>query len=200
MFPDLDRQNIQKLVNAQLQQKNKLKFLLVPTKEGFTSIGGAAALTGNLITTLYIQTITFPGGPKLEYEETSARVKGLVKPEQVSFTFLEDENGTVWRYLQSWRKSIVYVSPPKGDGLSPVTSALFSSNVEYVFSDNQEASERIGILLLSSGKKMGYKFPRIMFYGLKFKEFEDITVGYTEQNNLTYTVTCAVREIGAPLV
>jgi len=207
MFADLDRQTIKKLVMMELQQKNKLKFFITPTKEGLTSgslgaglAGGALALAGNLITTTYIIDITFPASLSIEYDDNTLRPKSLVKGGEVVITFLEDEKGTVWRYLQTWRKTIAYVSPPKGGIVSGPTSVLFSSNVEYVFADNQEASERIGILILSTAKKTGYKFPRIMFYGLKFKGIEDITLGYTQSGNLTYSLKCSVREVAAPLV
>lgn len=202
-------QNIQKLVNMDLQLKNKLKFMLIPTKEGVQTIqqgvsAGLSLITENLVTTLYIQSITFPVGPNLEYDENTRRIKSLTTPDTVSMTFLEDEKGTVWKFIQGWRKSIVYVAPPAGEFLSAATatSIFFSSGTEYVFANNQESSERIGILLLGSGngkKKAGITgFPRIMLYGLKYKSMEEITVGYTETGNLTYTLNCSVREIGAP--
>jgi hypothetical protein len=199
-FPNLDKQNIQKLVNMDLQQKNKLKLFLLPTQEGFSptaggALGSALALLGNYVTTLYIQSIDIPGGLKIETDDVSKRSKSIVRPDDVTMTFLEDEVGTVWRYLQTWRKSIAYVAPTKG-----LIGTLFSSNVEYVFADNQESSERIGIIILQSGKKQGYKFPRIMLYGLKFKGFENLQIGYNETGNLIYTVTFSVREVAAPLV
>ncbi len=200
-------QNIQKLVNMDLQLKNKLKFMLIPTKEGMNSIsqiasGALSAVTENLVTTLYLQSITFPAGPNLEYDENTRRIKGMTTPDTVSLTFLEDEKGTVWKFIQGWRKSIVYVAPPAGEFLASATSVFFSSGTEYIFANNQEVSERIGILLLGSGnakKKNGITgFPRIMLYGLKYKAMEEITVGYNESGNLTYTLSCSVREIGAP--
>lgn len=207
MFESLDLENFKKLVYTDLQQKNRFKFLLTPTAEGLSSfsassaLGAGLSLQGNFVTTVYLQNITFPTGPTIEYEELTKRPKGLIRPESVILTFLEDEKGTVWKYLQTWRKSIVYVSPQKGS--NPVVAAaktIAGSNIEYVFANNQDASERIGILLMGTASKKGQKFPRIMFYGLKLKNIEDIVIGYTEQNNLTYSVNCTVREIAAPLI
>lgn len=207
-FPDIDKDTIQKLIYMDLQQKNKLKLFLLPTSEGFSlsaggALGAGLALAGNIITTTYLQSIDLPGGLTLEYDDFTKRPKAILRPEAVTMTFLEDEKGTVWRYLQTWRKSIAYVAPPKKGGFAAsatATATLFSSDVEYVFADNQEASERIGVLILQSGRKMGYKFPRIMLYGLKFKNFENLQLGYTDQGNLTYTVSFVVREVAAPLI
>lgn len=196
MFDYIDRENIVKLTNMNLQLKNKLKFLLLPSSESLGldagSLGGAGlSLLGNVVTTLYLQSLDFPSGLTIEYDEISKKPKALIKPDTVSATFIEDEKGTVWRYFQTWRKTIAYVVPSWN---------VMSSNVEYVFADNQEASERIGILILQPSKKIGYKFPRIMFYGLKFKNIEQLQVGYTDGGNLTYTVVMTVKEIAAPLV
>jgi len=233
---------IQKLITLDLQQKNKFKFLLVPNFDSFkqpsfssavsSAIGGATALRGNTITTTYLQSITFPSSFSIEYHELTKTAKGLVRPEQVTLTFLEDENGTVWRYLQDWRKSVAYVAPQKAGGYSlsfkfslgngpqtqsigggGVTSnasstlkSLFSSyDTEYVFADNQLASEVTGILLLqkASDEKLSYKlttkqFPRIMFYGLKFKSIEDTIVSNTENGVMTHTVQLSCREVAVP--
>lgn len=207
MFPSVDKQNIKKLANLDLQQKNRFKLLMIPSKEGFKTInsgsgalGAALALAGNLVTTLYCQSVEFPSSISLEYDEVGKFVKSIMRPEEVKITFIEDEKGTVWRYLQTWRKSIAYVAPPKSSGLSAPTDVLFSSKAEYVLADNQIAGERIGILLLGNIKNSGYKFPRIMFYGLKFKGLDNITIGYTEENNLTYSLNLSVNEVAAPLI
>lgn len=232
---------IQKLINLDLQQKNKFKFLLIPNFDSFkqpsfssaisSAIGGASALRGNIVTTTYLQSISFPSSFGIEYHELTKTAKGLVRPEQVTLTFLEDENGTVWKYLQDWRKSIAFVAPQKAGGyslklveadatlgtsgvdlgstISAVSSglkSLFSSyDTEYVFANNQLASEMTGILLLqkSSDFKLNYKvttkqFPRIMFYGLKFKSIEDMVVSNTENGVITHTVQLSCREIAAP--
>ena len=202
-----DKSNIEKLLKLDLQQKNRFKLLMIPSKEGFSTIssgagalGAALALAGNYVTTLYCQSVEFPSSLNLEYDEVGKYIKSIMRPEDIKLTLLEDEKGTVWRYLQTWRKSIAYAAPPKGDFLQSSTSVLFSSKVEYVIADNQAAGERIGILLLGNIENKGYKFPRIMFYGLKFKNLDAITVGYTEENNLTYTLNLAVNEVAAPLI
>jgi hypothetical protein len=227
---------IQKLINLDLQQKNKFKFLLIPNFDSFkipspssitTSVlTGTSTLLGNAIMSTYLQSVTFPSSFGIEYHELTKTAKGLVRPEQVSMTFLEDENGSVWRYFQDWRKSIAYVAPQKaggfkndggllgsaGEAANVVTSglkSLFSSyDTEYVFADNQLASEATGILMLqkSSSEKLSYslklkgQFPRIMFYGLKFKQIEDTSVSNTESGVMTHTITFSCREIAAPLV
>lgn len=185
--------------------KNKLKFFILPTMQGMglgvsSLLGTGLALGGNVVTTLYMKSIEFEGSLKIEYDDFTKRPKMIERPGDITISFLEDERGTVWRYLQTWRKSIAYVTPPKGNFLSSSLQTMFSSEVEYVFADNQEASERIGILILQSGIKMGYKFPRIMFYGMKLKEISNLSLGYDENENLTYSVSFSVREIAAPLV
>lgn len=233
---------IEKLIKLDLQQKNKFKLLLIPNFDSFkqpsasslisSAIGGATALRGNLITTTYLQSVSFPSSFSIEYHDLTKTAKGLVRPEQITLTFIEDENGTVWKFLQDWRKSVVFVTPQKAGGFSLKIKAkdqtgasttyslggsatagvnsglksLFSSyDTEYVFADNQLASEMTGILLLqkASDYKLNYKisfkqFPRIMFYGLKFKGIDDTIVSNTENGVLTYTVQLSCREVAAP--
>ena len=62
-----------------------------------------------------------------------------------------------------------------------------------------------GVLLLqkASDSKLSYKvttkqFPRIMFYGLKFKSIEDVIVSNTESGMMTHTVQLSCREVAAP--
>jgi len=205
MFGKLDKQNIKQLSKLDLQQKNKFKLLLLPSKEGFSLTtsgvtGSALALGGNFITTLYCQSVTFPSSLSIEYDDFAKFAKSLNKPEEVQLTLLEDEKGTVWRYLQTWRKTVAFASPPRGSFLESSASVLFSSRVEYVFADNQASAERTGILLLGNVQNLKYKFPRIMLYGLKFKGLEDVTASYTEEGNLIYTLKLSVNEVAAPLV
>lgn len=222
-----NKNNVQKLAKLDLQQKNKFKVIMFPSYDSFFDssggsnamafAGGALALLGNVVTSLYLQSITLPASFSIEYEEVSKVPKGLVRPEQISMTFLEDEKGTVWRYLQTWRKTIAYVAPLKssnsfggsGSGtLAAVGSAvntLLSADSDYVFADNQLASERIAILLpgKATDSTLTYgtaKFPRIMMYGLKLKGIEDLTFSNEEGGNLTYSATFSVREVAAPLV
>jgi hypothetical protein len=217
-----NKNNIQKLAKLDLQQKNKFKVIMFPSYDSFFDSGGgtnisafagaALALAGNVVTSLYLQSITLPASLSIEYEEISKVPKGLVRPEQISMTFLEDEKGTVWRYLQLWRKTIAYVAPVKASGDSSGSSGfksavntVLSAESEYVFADNQLASERIAILLpgKATDSTLTYgtaKFPRIMMYGLKLKGIEDLTFSNEEGGNLTYNATFSVREVAAPLV
>lgn len=227
-----NKTEVQKLIKLDLQQKNKFKFLLIPNFDSFkqptassaisSAIGGAAALRGNLVTTTYLQSISFPASMGIEYHELTKTAKGLIRPEQITLTFLEDEQGTVWRYLQDWRKSVAFVSPQKaggfkngtdyfyfgnvGNAITSTYKSLFSSyDTEYVFADNQLASEVTGVLFLqkASDSNLSYKvttkqFPRIMFYGLKFKSIEDVIVSNTESGMITHTVQLSCREIATP--
>ena len=191
------------------------KLIILPTYESFISgsAGGpnafasaALALLGNKITSLYLQSITLPSSFTIEYDEISKLPKSLVKPEQVSMTFIEDEQATVWRYLQTWRKTIAYAAPPSSsNAFGSAVKAFLSQEVEYVFADNQLASERVAILLpgKATDSTLTYgtgKFPRIMMYGLKFKGMEDLTFSNEEGGNLTYTANFSVKEVAAPLV
>ena len=214
-----NKNNVQILAKLDLQQKNKFKVIMFPNYDSFYGGGfsgtamafanGALALLGNKVTSLYLQSITLPASFSIEYDEVSKVPKGLIKPEQVSMTFIEDEQATVWRYMQTWRKTIAYAAPAKANAgwfsaVSSGVNTLLSSDVEYVFADNQLASERIAILLpgKATDSTLTYgtaKFPRIMMYGLKFKGMEDLTFSNEEGGNLTYTVTFSVREVAAPL-
>lgn len=205
MFSRLDARYVKRLADMELQMRNHLKFFIIPSAQTYSNLASMSnmfalglSLSGNLITTLYLQSMTFPAGPSVEYDEFTKRPKGLTRPDEVSFSFLEDNKGTVWRYLQTWRKSIVYCEPSKGSSM--FTNPFISSRVNYVFADNQESSERIGILLLQSSDKKRQRFPRIMFYGLKLKSIENVTLAYTDRTNLVYSVTCSVREVAAPLI
>lgn len=214
-----NKQNIEKLSKLNLQQKNKFKLLMIPSYESFLSSGGnvqvsasavlgaALALAGNIVTSLYLQSITLPSSFSIEYDEISKLPKGLSKPENVSMTFLEDEKGTVWRYFQTWRKTIAYAAPPTSSyyGFDAAAKIFLAQQIEYVFADNQMASERIGILLPGNAADatLTYgtaKFPRIMLYGLKFKSIDDLTFSNEEGGNLVYTVNFSVKEVAAPLV
>ena len=203
-FKNLNQSNTKKLSKLDLQQKNRWKFFIFPSQEAFTKAdvtGIGLGVLGNLITTLYLIDIDFPASLTINYESagSSFYIKGMTHPEEITMTFLDDENATVWRYLNIWRKSIAYIEPWRGSGA--VGNTLLNSNVSYVFADNQRASERIGMLLYGDAEDKKFsKFPRIMFYGLKFKNIGNIQASNTEYGNLKYTVTLSVREIAAPLI
>lgn len=206
-FKNLNQTNIKKLSNLDLQQKNRWKFFIFPSAEAFTSgnvTGLALGGLANLITTLYLIDIDFPGSLTINYESSGAAfyIKGMSHPEEITMTFQDDENATVWRYINTWRKSIAFVEPWKSeDVISSAASTLGGSDVSYVFADNQRVSERIGMLLFGDGEDKKFsKFPRIMFYGLKFKSIGNIQASNIESGNLKYTVVMSVREIAAPLI
>lgn len=203
-FKNLNRGNIKKLSELDLQQKNRWKFFIFPSQEAFQSAnpaGLALGLIGNLVTTLYLVDIDFPGSLTFNYEASGAAfyLKGITHPEEITMTFLEDEKATVWRYMNIWRKSIAYVEPWQGKGA--VGNTIINSDVSYVFADNQRASERIGMLLFGDGEDKKFsKFPRIMFYGLKFKAIGSMQASNIEGGNLKLTVQMSVREIAAPII
>lgn len=203
-FKNLNQKNIKKLSELDLQQKNRWKFFIFPSQEAFQSgspAGLSLGLAGNLVTTLYLIDIEFPGSLSFIYEAMGAsfHLKGMNHPEEITMTFLDDEKATVWRYMNIWRKSIAYVEPWQGKG--SVANTVVNSDINYVFADNQRASERIGMLLYGDAEDKKFsKFPRIMFYGLKFKAIGDMQASNTEGGNLKLTVQMSVREIAAPLV
>lgn len=206
-FKNINKSNLKKLSQLDLQQKNRWKFFIFPSAEAFTTGGSGAlglslGLAGNLITSLYLIDIDFPASLTINYEASGALfyIKGMTHPEELTMTFLDDENGLVWRYLNTWRKSIAFVEPWKKD-TGKSGNFITDSDVSYIFADNQRSSERIGMLLFGDGADKKFsKFPRIMFYGLKFKSFGNIQASNIEGGNLKYTVTFSVREIAAPLV
>lgn len=204
-FKNLNKKNIRKLSELDLQQKNRWKFFIFPSQEAFQSAnpaGLALGLSGSLVTLLYLIDIDFAGSATFNYESSGAAffLKGITHPEEITMTFLEDEKATVWKYMNIWRKSIAYVEPWKGKiGVSANT--FISSDVSYVFADNQRASERIGMLLFGDGEDKTFsKFPRIMFYGLKFKAIGDMQASNSEGGNMKLTVQMSVREIAAPVI
>lgn len=214
-FKKLNQKNVKKLSELDLQQKNRWKFFIFPSQEAFTNFSPAGVglgLAGNLVTTLYLVDIDFPGSLTFNYESSGAAfyLKGITHPEEITMSFLEDENATVWRYMNIWRKSIAFVEPWKADtakygngaaGAVSAANTLISSDVSYVFADNQRASERIGMLLFGDGADKKFsKFPRIMFYGLKFKAIGDMQASNSEGGAMKITVQMSVREIAAPVI
>lgn len=184
------------LSNIDLQQKSRFDFLLFRTP--FTSLPGGidsvissaasvAGLSADLaVAKIFVQSITFPAGMKVEFERINGDVytKDLIYPESVNIKFLDDERGLVMRYLQDWFNDIM------------IPSSTTDTKQGYVFRDNQENARRTAILLLGNMKgKFPPKYPRITFYGLIPKEIQDITIGQEEKDNLTYDVSFMVREV-----
>lgn len=208
-FKNLNQKNVKRLSELDLQQKNRWKFFIFPSQEAFQSnnpAGLALGLSGSLVTILYLVDIQFPASVVFNYEASGAAffIKGLTHPEEITMTFLEDEKATVWRYMNIWRKSIAFVEPwknsPKGV-VGDIGNTIVNSDVSYVFADNQRASERIGMLLYGDAEDKNFsKFPRIMFYGLKFKAIGDMQASNNEGGNLILTVQMSVREIAAPFI
>lgn len=231
---------LQRLVNLDLQQKNKFKLLIIDNFSqslitGLTggsltspSLGSGGVFKSLEVTTLYLQSISVPSPVTIEYEESETKyAKSLKRPDPITMTFLEDEKGTVWKYLQTWRKQIVQAVPVGGLGAF-VASSLgqggSGANVKYMFNDNQLIHRKTGILLLGYGddrertrsitahtpggslklshkaqaNKKLYKYPRIMLYGLTYASNSEIELSRSEEGNLLYTANFDVFEVGAP--
>lgn len=199
----LDKKAIRALIDMDLQQVNTFKLILIdrinPSLIG-SLVGGASTLFGNAVTTVYLQTVTFPSAATIEYGVGHGirYPKDLKPPENVTFTFLEDNKATVWRYLQTWRKSVIAVRPV-GPGRFGLAALGQSEPADYMFADSIQSGKKMGILLLGSGTGRIGKFPRIVFQGLTWETMDEIQIGHTVSGHLTYTVTLSVDEIGTPL-
>lgn len=221
-------QGFNERLDLDLQYNCKYEFLItrnpldsIESKSTLSSIVnvGANALgsvVDILVTRLYIDNIDFPGGISFEYERVNGNnyVKGVSYPDEVTMTFLEDEKGTVRRYLTEWIGS---VAVPSVSNLGALASAVDATGISvagnanvkegtYTFKDNQEQAKRTGLLLMKNASESDFplpgfdKYPRIMFYGLVIKANPTYSIGHEKTDHMAYNVLFSIDEIKIPLL
>lgn len=130
----------------------KNHFIFVVTRNPFQSTSILSTIGSTLgapvdlaVNFFYVRSVTFPNSVAFEYDKvnTDAYVKSLKIADNVRLTFMEDEKGTVKRYLKEWEKKVAF---PSTDNL--LGSGPFGERKGYIFADNQAAAKRTGILLM----------------------------------------------------
>lgn len=155
------------LETSDFQQKNRFKFFV-------------SDVLSSTVTLLYLRSITFPVSNDFEYQAVNGHkhVKGVMYPETVAMTFIEDEKGTVLRYLNDWITTIAD------------RSVLFRTSL--IFNDNQEEAKKTGNVLLQTANGEISPQPVIHLEGLSPKKIDDITVSHDEDGILLYTTNFSV--------
>lgn len=132
------------------QMKNHFIFIVTRSPWQSTTVLGAIGSTIGApidiaVNFFYVRSVTFPNSVSFEYDKvnTDAYVKALKIADNVRVTFMEDEKGTVKRYLKEWEKKVAF---PSTDNL--LGSGPFGERKGYIFNDNQAAAKRTGILLM----------------------------------------------------
>lgn len=193
------------LENADLQQTNRWSFLLT-RPINLKKVGTALRSTGGnvadaLVTQVFLSSVEIPGRT---YEWSVGLdenyVSAVTFPDVVNLEFIEDEKGTVRRYLSEWESSIAYVKPaPLGFGAAKLFGPQSYSRT-LVFRDDQEGAKRNGVLILKKAQAGFSIHPRIMFHGLSIKNVATYKIGHAERDNLRYSVTCSVDDITIPVL
>lgn len=219
MFELLNKSLTQQFFEKEWQAKNRWEFILLPSSLSIgpslvssavnlaqTSIAGVGGLE---VTKLHLREITFPPNVGFEYERLHQQiyVSKVLPPDTITMRLLEDENGTVIRYLRGW-SSQIYVEPDAlslegtaSRAMDSVMNAFGSDSLStgYVLRDNQVAAKRIGIILLS--QKDGNdipNYPRIILYGLMLQSVDPITLDHQTGEPLEYNITCAIERVFIP--
>lgn len=172
------------------QSRNQFEILLYPksVEEGMTGMGFVSSALDTMMARLMIRSIDIPF-MGVEYEQVNEiKVpKGIIYPDSISITLIEEELGTVRNYLNSWFKEIIF---PVGE--TDATSKIARTN--FVFCDNQEASKKNALIIPQSG--LGLPTPGwIKIEGLKLSKIGNITMGHGEQEPMFITIECAVDNV-----
>jgi hypothetical protein len=161
------------------QNKNIFEMLIYPASlSGLLSIG--TAVLDTIVAKLHVQSITmnFPG---IEYQTWNEEKvpTGVLYPEEISITFLENDLGIIRNYMDHWFEEILYVNPITG---------------EWVFRDNQVAAKKNAIIIPQM--KVGLPSTAwIQITGMKYKVMEGITLSHADGDPMMLTVTFAVDNV-----
>lgn len=192
------------LAGMDLQQTYRWSLLLTrpinlkKVGSALRSIGGNVADV--LVTQVYLAAIDVPGRTyewSLGLDEKY--VSAVAFPETVTMEFIEDEKGTVRRYLSEWESNIAFVKPPAGFGIAQAFGQG-SYGRSLIFKDDQQAAKRNAILILKGTRKGFSLYPRITYHGLAIKTIETYKIGHAEKDNLRYQVTLSVDDITIPVL
>lgn len=168
------------------QQKNLFEMVIYPANIGVSNpLSALSAGMDLLVYKLYLQTMTIPFA-SLEYARADKiqYVTNIIPPEEVSFTFIEDEKGTVRTYVDKWMNEI-YQEP---------TLPMFSNTNSWEFKANQEGANKNAMITLQQGSGIP-SLTLLKLEGLKYKSMADITLGHGEGDPLYIEVTCKVDNV-----
>jgi len=161
--------------------KNVFELLLYPQNFPTSVTGVALASLDTALASLYIQSIQVSFF-SLEYTQFGHQksVTELQFPEEVTFTFLENETGFVRSYVNKWIKETVFYD--------------FMGDSGYIFEDNQDAAKKTAIIIPQSGLGIP-SLAWIRMSGLRFKSLGELTFGQAEGDPMFLDVTCACDQI-----
>lgn len=162
------------LANIGLQNKCLFEVLIYPEKFPRTVKGIAFAATDLLVMRLYLYSINDIPLVGFEYQRSGGiqSVKDAIYPENFTCTFLENQVGSVKRYLRQWQELIATYDP---------------NTREYYFNDNQQESERTCLIIPQQTDVL--PSPEwIKIDGMKIKNISGIGYDHTSGENEIITV------------
>lgn len=162
------------LANIGLQNKCLFEVLIYPEKSPRTEKGIAFAETDLLVMRLYLYSINDIPLVGFEYQRSGGiqSVKDAIYPESFTCTFLENQVGSVKRYLRQWQELIATYDP---------------NTREYYFNDNQQESERTCLIIPQQTDVL--PSPEwIKIDGMKIKNISGIGYDHTSGENEIITV------------
>ena len=177
----INKTAISLIQDSSYQSKNMFELFLYPYS-GFSLDPFAIAqiaIDTKIIKTNLASIGNIPS-PKLETEIAGYEkfINNLTPPEEISMSFYETETGAVFNWLGSWKDKIY----------------KYDHIYKRVFNPNQDGAKRNGFLTLHS--KTGLPVPYVWkFTGLRFKNFEDFSIGHEETEVLTVTATFDVEDV-----
>jgi hypothetical protein len=122
------------LANIGLQNKCLFEVIIYPEKFPTSIKGIAFAAMDLLVMRLYLYSINDIPLVGFDYQRSGGmqNIKDAIYPENFTCTFLENQAGSVKRYLREWQDLIAEYDP---------------TTREYFFNDNQKESERTCIII-----------------------------------------------------
>lgn len=173
------------------QAKSQFEIIVYPQSFDLTNFKAIAMTAMDItINKLYVQTINIPAFNGFEYGSATEEkfIKGITYPEEISMTFIENEEGAVRQYLDTWYESIVT------KGFPTLLSIQHAQNMTHVFKDNQLASKKDAKIFLQSGRQVPTN-GLIDIKGLKLKNSGSVQIGHGEVDYLMIEATFAVDSI-----
>lgn len=171
-----------------VQSKNIFEMLLYPQD----LLSFRAAAFDALVSKIHVQNLTIPF-PSFEYDTANEEkyIKGIIYPEEVTITCVENELGILRNWLNSWIKDIAF---PMGDLNMASEAAVRSVKGGWVFRDDQQISKKNAMIIL----QMGSGLPStgwVKMEGLKLKSTGDLEIGHGIGDPMMIDITCAVDNV-----
>jgi len=190
-IPNMLQRELMEMLDPQC--KNLFEVLLYPANFSSDPKVIAHSIMDTLVARLHIQNINVPFFG-LEYERANWEkyVKDVTQPDEMSMTFIENEESVMRNYLQAWINQVVVASSFLGNTV-PYSTTPFSGDAKYnyVFSKNQYKSKKNAKIFL----KMGSSLPSLAYIqveGLKFKSMSAWDIGHDQEEPLRIECTFAI--------